>query len=213
MFKIKCCAIAIIIFLLASCSVSKRHYLKGYQVVWYKKGKSSSKVDVAKVSQPAIPAQLLHFDKTETPKKQENLTKAEPSTKIEASVPINLLQSKQEKLKQTNSKSRHTTQTNRQSAYSFFKQEFKKGKLLVIRPVEKSKETHLLAIIGFIASIIGLFVLGIILGILAVIFGCTSYTKIKREPEKWKGAALAIAAIVIGIVDVIGWFIFVTTFL
>jgi hypothetical protein len=66
-----------------------------------------------------------------------------------------------------------------------------------------NKKTPGLTIVGFIASIVSFFVLGFILGTLAIIFGFISLAKIKREPNKYKGRGLAIASIVLGVISVI----------
>jgi hypothetical protein len=52
-----------------------------------------------------------------------------------------------------------------------------------------------LAVAGFIASLVGLFIFGIILGILAIIFGAIGLESQRR--------GLAIAALIIGIVDIV----------
>ena len=61
-----------------------------------------------------------------------------------------------------------------------------------------------LGLAGFIASIGGLFVLGIPFGLLAVIFGSISFGRIKRDPGRYKGKGYAITSIILGIVDIIG---------
>ncbi|MFO7368652.1 MAG: DUF4190 domain-containing protein [Bacteroidales bacterium] len=57
---------------------------------------------------------------------------------------------------------------------------------------------------GFIASLLGFFIAGIPLGIFAIIAGSVSIGKINRHPGKYKGKGLAIASIIIGLVDVVG---------
>jgi hypothetical protein len=61
-----------------------------------------------------------------------------------------------------------------------------------------------LGIIGFIAGLIGLFIAGLPLGALGVIFGAISLGKIKREPSRFKGKGIAIASIIIGIIAAVG---------
>jgi hypothetical protein len=61
-----------------------------------------------------------------------------------------------------------------------------------------------LGLAGFIGGIAGLFVLGIPLGLLAVIFGVISLSKIKRSSGRLRGKGYAIASIIIGLVDIIG---------
>jgi hypothetical protein len=73
------------------------------------------------------------------------------------------------------------------------------------------KKTHGLALSGFIGSLVGLFVLGIPLGIMAVVFGSVSIGSIDKHPERYKGRGLAIASIIIGAVDIIGMIIVLST--
>jgi hypothetical protein len=68
-------------------------------------------------------------------------------------------------------------------------------------------KTDGMAVAGFIGSLVGLFILGIPLGIMAVVFGFVSIGKIKRHPERYKGRGFAIASIIIGAIDVIGMLI------
>lgn len=69
------------------------------------------------------------------------------------------------------------------------------------------KQTEGMAFGGFIGSLAGLFVFGIPLGIMAIIFGFISLGRIGRYPERYKGKGLGIASIIIGFVDVIGMLI------
>jgi hypothetical protein len=61
-----------------------------------------------------------------------------------------------------------------------------------------------LGIIGTVSGIVGLFVAGIILGSVAVVFGFTSLKKIRKQPEKYKGRGFAIASIILGFLAVVG---------
>jgi len=61
-----------------------------------------------------------------------------------------------------------------------------------------------LGLAGFVAGIAGLFVLGIPFGLFAFIVGLISLTRIKRSPARYIGRGYAIAAIVLGIIDVVG---------
>ena len=64
-------------------------------------------------------------------------------------------------------------------------------------------KTSGIAIGGFVCSLIGFWIAGIILGIVAISLGATALNHMKTFPEE-KGKGLAIAAIVIGIIDIIG---------
>jgi hypothetical protein len=68
-----------------------------------------------------------------------------------------------------------------------------------------------LGIVGFIGSLIGLFIAGVPLGTLGVIFGAISLGKVKREPARFRGRGIAIAAIIIGIIAAVGAIIVMAT--
>lgn len=57
---------------------------------------------------------------------------------------------------------------------------------------------------GFVLGIIGLFILGLPLGIAALILGAVSLGKHGNNPGKYKGQGLAIAALILGIIDIVG---------
>jgi hypothetical protein len=71
----------------------------------------------------------------------------------------------------------------------------------------RPKQQEGLGTVGFLAAILGLFVAGIPLGILAVVFGTISLNKIRKDPVRFKGKGLGIAAIIIGLIDVLGMLI------
>lgn len=64
-------------------------------------------------------------------------------------------------------------------------------------------KTSGIAIGGFVCSLVGLLVAGVILGIVAISLGAAALNHIKTFPGE-KGKGLAIAAIVIGVFDIIG---------
>lgn len=75
-----------------------------------------------------------------------------------------------------------------------------------VKKLDAADQTQMdgLAIAGFVTGIVGLFVFGIILGALAVVFSAIALKRIKREPEKRSGRGLAIAGLVLGIIGVVG---------
>jgi hypothetical protein len=75
-----------------------------------------------------------------------------------------------------------------------------------VRPVYNTAppKTNGLGLAGFISSLAGLFVAGILLGSVGVIFGGISLVKINREPGRYKGKGLSIASIIIGIIAIAG---------
>jgi hypothetical protein len=70
-----------------------------------------------------------------------------------------------------------------------------------------AKKNDGMGVAGFIGSLAGLFILGIPLGIMAVVFGFVSLGKIKRHPDRYRGRGFAIASVIIGAIDVIGMLI------
>ncbi len=67
-----------------------------------------------------------------------------------------------------------------------------------------------LAIAGFVTSIVGLLLFGIILGLASVVFGAIALRRIRRDAGTRKGKGLAIAAIIIGFIDIAGTLIFLS---
>lgn len=74
--------------------------------------------------------------------------------------------------------------------------------------VSNSKQViHWAALTSFICALVGLFLFGVILGLLAIIFGAIALSAIKNNPEKYKGKGFAIAGLIIGIVAIGLWII------
>jgi hypothetical protein len=73
----------------------------------------------------------------------------------------------------------------------------------------EERKTEGLGLAGFILGLGGLFVLGIPFGLLALIFGAISLSRINREPGRYGGRGFAIASLVLGIVDIIGVLLYV----
>lgn len=68
-------------------------------------------------------------------------------------------------------------------------------------------KTEGLGLVGFISGLVGLFIASIPLGLIAVIFGGISLSKIKRQSQRFKGKGFAIASIILGIIDVVAMII------
>lgn len=62
-------------------------------------------------------------------------------------------------------------------------------------------------IAGLAAGVVGLFIAGIPLGAVAIVFGAISLSRIKKNPMKYKGKGLAIASLILGLVDVVAMII------
>jgi hypothetical protein len=69
------------------------------------------------------------------------------------------------------------------------------------------KKTDGMAVAGFVGSLVGLFIAGIPLGIMAIVFGFVSLGKMNRHPDRYRGRGFGIASIIIGAIDVIGMLI------
>ena len=67
-----------------------------------------------------------------------------------------------------------------------------------------------ICLIGFFLSIVGLFLAGILFGLLAFIFGIIGLTKISQHPDKYKGKGWGIVAMILGFIDIIGALIFLS---
>ncbi|CAM5629153.1 MULTISPECIES: DUF4190 domain-containing protein [Streptomyces] len=66
--------------------------------------------------------------------------------------------------------------------------------------------TNGMAIASLVCGIVGLFILNIILGPLAIVFGALA----RRQAGGKNGAGMAKAGIILGVVDVVLWILFVT---
>jgi hypothetical protein len=66
------------------------------------------------------------------------------------------------------------------------------------------RKTSGLAIASLICSIVGLFGFGLIMGVLAVVFGFMAISRINDEPRFYSGKGLAIAGIIIGVISFFG---------
>jgi hypothetical protein len=68
------------------------------------------------------------------------------------------------------------------------------------------------AVAGFTLSLVGFFIFGF-LGILAIIFSSIGLRKTIKEPDVWNGKGLAVAGLIIGIIDVVGWLLLIALIL
>lgn len=69
-------------------------------------------------------------------------------------------------------------------------------------PFTGPKRWNRLAIWALVIAILGIPLFGIITGLIAIVLGCVALAGHSRQ---WKGAAMAVAGILLGIVDVAGW--------
>ncbi|MGA1849184.1 MAG: DUF4190 domain-containing protein [Thermoplasmatota archaeon] len=66
------------------------------------------------------------------------------------------------------------------------------------------RKTSGFAIASLICSIVGLFGMGLIMGVLGIVFGFIALGRIDDEPRFYSGKGLAVAGIIIGIISIIG---------
>jgi len=59
------------------------------------------------------------------------------------------------------------------------------------------------AVAALVCGIIGLFIAGIILGIIAIVCGVSARNAIRRNPSVYTGQGMATAGLVLGIVDIV----------
>lgn len=71
-------------------------------------------------------------------------------------------------------------------------------------PQQSFTRVEPLGLAGLIAGLVGLFIAGIPLGVLATVFGVVGLGKINQNPEVFTGRGIAIASIILGIVDILG---------
>jgi Domain of unknown function (DUF4190) len=67
-----------------------------------------------------------------------------------------------------------------------------------------------MAIASMVCGIVGIFMFGMILGTLAIIFGAIALNNIREKPHEWKGKCQATAGVVCGICAVVIWLMIFT---
>ena len=67
------------------------------------------------------------------------------------------------------------------------------------------------AVGSFVFSLVGILCAGFITGVIAVILGASALSDISKDPQL-QGRGLATAGVIIGILDIIGWVIFMMVY-
>lgn len=62
------------------------------------------------------------------------------------------------------------------------------------------------SVASLVCGLIGIIFFGIVLGIIAIVMGTKAKSKISAQPGVYGGAGLATAGIVLGIIDIVGFF-------
>lgn len=73
-------------------------------------------------------------------------------------------------------------------------------------------KTSGMAVASFVLSLVGIFCFGFVTGLLALILGAVAMRATSREPAL-RGRGLAVAGFIIGIIDVIGWLVWLVIYL
>jgi hypothetical protein len=201
---------------LTSCTMEKRVYMSGYHIEWNKNRHHADKSELASNNnaKQTEQNQTVTVEQTETasnavddsfapPVNEENLTASVGNEQI--------ILPQKEKINLSSSHKVKTTDEEKETKPSF-KSEFKKGAKMILANADEPK-TNGMALAGFICSLAGLLLFGFILGTLAVIFSAIGLGKINKDPAKWKGKGMAIAGLIIGVVDIVAWLIIIALLL
>lgn len=198
--------------ILPSCSMEKRFYMSGYNNEWFR-GTHSPAIQNASVESKKNEENKTLI--TAQPKKvtvdpfanetiaDENITASVNNEQI--------IFPRKEKNNVLLSHKVKPVAENEQVKPSF-KSEFKKGVKRIMAKNDEPK-TNGMALAGFICSLAGLFIFGFVLGTLAIIFSAIGLGKINKDASMWKGKGMAIAGLIIGIVDIMAWLILVAVLL
>jgi len=192
-----------ITLVLTSCTMEKRVYMSGYHIDWKNGKRNSNKQEL--VSNDNVKQteqnQIVSVEQSENENNTVDNSPTVTDDNITASADNQqIILPKKEKI---NLLSSHKVKTADEES---FKSEFKKGAKMILANADEPK-TNGMALTGFICSLVGLFLFGFILGVLAIIFSAIGLGKIKKDPTKWKGKGMAIAGLIIGIVDIVAWLI------
>jgi hypothetical protein len=186
---------------LSSCTMQKCVYSKGYYVDWF--GKSGNdKKEIDKDENNVTRDVAVKQEASESESNISSCTEANSqSNNTELSANLNeellVLDEKKNLFKRTND------EIQKDALAATFKSEFKQGASMIVNAPDDSQKTNGMAIAGFVCSLVGLFLFGIVLGLLGIIFGAIGLGKISKDSSRWKGKGMAIAALIVGVVDVV----------
>lgn len=186
---------------LSSCTMQKCVYSKGYYVDWFGKG-GNNKKEINKDEDNVIEDVVITNEVLESEQNISTLTEEKIQlNNSELSATVNdellVLEEKKDLFHGENEG------IQKDESASTFKSEFKKGASTILSAPDDSQKTNGMAIAGFVCSLVGLFLFGIVLGLLGIIFGAIGLGKISKDSSRWKGKGMAIAALIVGVVDVV----------
>lgn len=205
-----------IMLVLTSCTMEKRVYMSGYHIEWKKSKHKPDRQELANHDN----AKQTEQNQTVTVEQSEAATNTVDNSFVPTVTEDNITASvdnqqtilpQKEKNNLFSSHKVKTVDEEKQNKPSF-KSEFKKGAKIILANADEPR-TNGMALTGFICSLVGLFLFGLILGVLAIIFSAIGLGEINKDKTKWKGKGLAIAGLIIGIVDIVGWLIILASIL
>lgn len=72
-------------------------------------------------------------------------------------------------------------------------------------PLPSSQKNHPRAVAALVCAVVGLLFFGIVLGVVAIVLGYQARNAIRLDPLKFKGDGIALAGLVLGIIDVVAY--------
>ncbi len=190
---------------LSSCTMQKCVYSKGYYVDWFD-GKSK-KMKPETTEKVAIAESNVSY--TEMGNEKKDLAQIEMLVDENSNEPIAVASIEDNEVliaQKDRSKSPVSESISASDDVSSFRNEFKNGVGVIMSPPDDQR-TNGMALAGFICSLAGLFIFGVVLGVLGIIFSAIGLGKIAKDSSRWKGKGMAIAGLVVGVVDIILWII------
>ena len=187
-----------ITLVLTSCTMEKRVYMSGYHIDWKNGKRNSNKQEL--VSNDNVKQteqnQIVSVEQSENENTVDNSPTVTDDNITASADNQQIILPKKEKI---NLLSSHKVKTADEES---FKSEFKKGAKMILANADEPK-TNGMALTGFICSLVGLFLFPFPFPFLAIIFSAIGLEKIKEDPTKWKGKKMAIAGLIIGIVEIV----------
>lgn len=183
----------ILLVIISSCKVEKRHYTKGYYISWNKSKSVKSPGSSEPSANKEDKAIVLNKQKPLLNTNEEISSEINNDIQLEASVPESRI----------TKRSRATRQTIQAQALKLKALNFKPLKFLPDGPEPDDED----AMIALIVSIAGFFVVGLIGSIVGLVLANRALRKIKAQPDKYGGEDLASMARVISIIGIILWII------
>jgi len=197
---------------LDSCSVQKRYHRKGFTVNWNNASinkNKNRKVDNTKNIEEETIVSISKKKEVQTKNAEETFSLDLASSNTQLSVPIlsDVIPPVANNIKDQNQSTSILTSTKNKPIKEDIKNT-KRAVKKIIKTIKNNKpadeqKLHWAALTGFITSLVGLLVLPILFGLCGIIFSAIALSKIKRNPELYKGKGFAIAGLVIGIIAVL----------